>query len=700
MPNPYRIIDLSSLPGLPTGTELAEISQAGSGSFQVPISVLASGRQPINVIAAAPVNLGGTDYGPVLVNVAAPVTINLPAAAGRSGVPVFVADVGGTAATNLITIVPNGAEKIGGQSTLILGTNYQSVTLIPVSGGWAFGQSSGAAIDPINVRTMGAKGDGVTDDTVAIQTAFNLAFGPPSAPFADSTKYRPVYFPAGIYIVTSPLQLTAINGALIYGAGRESSTIKSSNGGNILVTNGFAFCMVRDLEFITHSTGICVDLSWDGVVASALESNTFQNVTFSGDDLLGFCGYGIRIGNTGQMGSENLFLNCLFNKCTTAGLATMNANALDNVVIGGDFQNCGIGIDVVVGAVPLIDGVSFQLSSSWDIQLATETLGATIISGVRTESINFVNNLAFAPNSSVTITGCSHSNALADGIFLFNNGTACIDSSTTNRGRVNGNGTFFFRGWNPGYTNWIVSSLSGGFIFPNTLQLNRQDAPSLRPDQIADLIFWVEANDIASFTNPVASWNDKSGSGNNLAQSTSGKRPTLNAPGSTTVVSMQFTSANSQQMNIANPLNLSSGFTIFWVASRNPSSGRLLGSSTQANSNSLLWGGGPLSVYTTSTLFQFNVEGWQSDLTVFAASWNGASSCKAYQQGMPLGSAGSSATVANLTSFDRFGSNNDAGGVSYANMKLRACAIYPRQLTDQEVACVSAYFSPYPSVIA
>ena len=48
----------------------------------------------------------------------------------------------------------------------------------------------------INVKTLGAKGDGKTDDTTVIANALSMA-----------TANNLIYFPAGSYIITSTLQL-------------------------------------------------------------------------------------------------------------------------------------------------------------------------------------------------------------------------------------------------------------------------------------------------------------------------------------------------------------------------------------------------------------------------------------------------------------------------------------------------------------
>ncbi len=72
----------------------------------------------------------------------------------------------------------------------------------------------------LDVTWFGAKGDGVTDDTVAIQTAINIAL---------STNAGLVFFPAGVYATN---KLTMVRNVTLMGAGQKATTIKLRNGQN------------------------------------------------------------------------------------------------------------------------------------------------------------------------------------------------------------------------------------------------------------------------------------------------------------------------------------------------------------------------------------------------------------------------------------------------------------------------------------
>lgn len=75
--------------------------------------------------------------------------------------------------------------------------------------------------DIVNVKDYGAVGNAVADDTAAIQAAIAAAFPIPGSSFTN----KPLYFPAGNYLITSPLELINVAGAKIYGAGTSSTQL-------------------------------------------------------------------------------------------------------------------------------------------------------------------------------------------------------------------------------------------------------------------------------------------------------------------------------------------------------------------------------------------------------------------------------------------------------------------------------------------
>lgn len=89
------------------------------------------------------------------------------------------------------------------QSTLISGTNIKTVNGASILGSGDLTITGGSpGIRVYNVKDYGAAGDGITDDTVAIQNTINTVF---------AAGGGTVYFPIGIYIVGGALQ-TNISG--------------------------------------------------------------------------------------------------------------------------------------------------------------------------------------------------------------------------------------------------------------------------------------------------------------------------------------------------------------------------------------------------------------------------------------------------------------------------------------------------------
>ena len=109
----------------------------------------------------------------------------------------------------------------------------------------------------INVKDFGAVGDGQTNDTAAIQAAFDAAFKTGGTPHGlNGYLNRAVYFPGGRYLCNN-LMLTQVYGGRIYGAG-QNATILKYNGphptrgamGPVLSTNGFAFSTIENMRLV------------------------------------------------------------------------------------------------------------------------------------------------------------------------------------------------------------------------------------------------------------------------------------------------------------------------------------------------------------------------------------------------------------------------------------------------------------------
>lgn len=86
---------------------------------------------------------------------------------------------------------------------------------------------------PINVNTVGAIGDGVTDCSPALAFCNNID----------------VYFPSGTYVLSD----TFTTSKSIYGAGMDSAILKSTTDNYAIVLNGYGNINVKDFKLITNS---------------------------------------------------------------------------------------------------------------------------------------------------------------------------------------------------------------------------------------------------------------------------------------------------------------------------------------------------------------------------------------------------------------------------------------------------------------
>ena len=92
-----------------------------------------------------------------------------------------------------------------------------------------------------------AVGDGVADDTLAIQACLDLV--------SNETQQYSVYFPAGTYRITSTLRLFRALGVLIVGQGESTRLVwGGSSGGRMALSDGLSRSRFVGLVFDGQNT--------------------------------------------------------------------------------------------------------------------------------------------------------------------------------------------------------------------------------------------------------------------------------------------------------------------------------------------------------------------------------------------------------------------------------------------------------------
>lgn len=223
--------------------------------------------------------------------------------------------------------------------TAAAGTNTTQVATT------AFVQAAGAVFD---VRRYGAVGNGVTDDTTAVQAAITAA-----------ANGGTVLFPVGTYLITSALTVTASadnvgsptwqgGGIHLVGSSARRSVLKASGGIKLvdLTANLSAFCSIEKLTLLGPGSGTANSVAIDAEISAQFSLRDVYirdfNVGVQAYDCTGwswsnvrtwYCGTAMRLGyNCDQMN----FANCDWRNSTTAVLIGWQTGAHT-----GASQYCG-----------------------------------------------------------------------------------------------------------------------------------------------------------------------------------------------------------------------------------------------------------------------------------------------------------------------------------------------------------------------
>ncbi|MHB9023081.1 MAG: glycosyl hydrolase family 28-related protein [Armatimonadota bacterium] len=190
--------------------------------------------------------------------------------------------------------------------------------------------------DWLNVKQFGAKGDGVADDTAAIQAVY-IKLGTGGQP-------RVVYFPPGTYRITNTLTIAGdISGIAILGHGRDTVLAwDGPQGGSIYWSNG------------VHRSRY-EGLTYDGRGKAGIGSEHRSMKRYETHIIYQHCAflnmeYGIAVSKNERVAAsaEIWYNNVLFNN-TGTGLLLNRANDYDHWLTGCVFVDSGIGINCSTG---------------------------------------------------------------------------------------------------------------------------------------------------------------------------------------------------------------------------------------------------------------------------------------------------------------------------------------------------------------
>lgn len=189
-----------------------------------------------------------------------------------------------------------------------------------------------------NIKTVyGAIGDGITDDTLAIQNALDDL----------GVNISTIWLPSGNYKITNTLFVEGREYVNIIGEHPLTTKISwhGSDNGVMFHVNGLVYYRTNRLTFDGRNiASVAINNSWDGVGLYFDTANEYKDIIFKDLQI------GIQGGALGHGFAETAIIRCKFLRCQQAGISLRCFNSLDIWVWYCLFEDCGYGITNLLNA--------------------------------------------------------------------------------------------------------------------------------------------------------------------------------------------------------------------------------------------------------------------------------------------------------------------------------------------------------------
>lgn len=326
----------------------------------------------------------------------------------------------------------NGLSQTGSRldnTSILDGTNV-SHAMSTVLGSKVGRYLSAKLLDVISVRDFGAKGDGKTDDAVAINAA---------VAYAKSTSYGGgrIWFPDGVYNISSPIILTG-SGFSLVGSSPKAVTIQATyTRGNILQIGQSPHSLDNENDgiyginltsFAKMTAGAAIYA--DGIYNLKIDNVRIAGFVYDGIDLENGASttYGVFLSKLWISGIQNQGIIVGANSTDTSHVVT-DIFLSDSMILPGQAQAvCGIclysaGGFYAAGVDITNQGTSHYINAIKLAPLSGTAVNAVMLSRVLTDSSNS-ENISFQGSgiiADVTITnGWANTSGSGSGI-IFNN---------------------------------------------------------------------------------------------------------------------------------------------------------------------------------------------------------------------------------------------------------------------------------------